>query len=131
MTALDTSLGVIAQNLLRQFGKSATYHPRGTASYSTVTGLANTTSPSTISLKVLLDDSSDAYVPKSALVSQRNMVEAQGRVAYVSAKELRDKGVSANPGDAITLDSVKYNVMTVVPYYSGDLVALYQVTLKL
>lgn len=132
VTSVDTSLGKIAQNLLNQYGKAATYKPIATATYSTSTGVATPAAATSFSVKTLVaPPSKDAYVPKSAQISQRNMVETQMRTLFVAGKTFRDNNVSANPGDVVTLDSVDWKVMIVEPFYSGEQIALYQLSVVL
>jgi hypothetical protein len=122
MSALDSVAAPLAEQLLRQFGKSATLR-RTTTTFDPATGGASTSVrnfkiscfPERVSTR-LIDGTNIRLGDLQIMMSGVGVVPS-------AATSLPN----ASTSDAVVIDNVPYPVYSVAPVYSGDKVAIFTV----
>jgi hypothetical protein len=117
-TALDGPLRNVAKALLGQFGKPGLVEYLSTGTYNPTTGEASqSTSRATVS--GVVEDYSAKEIDGTTVL--------RGDLKWtIPAKDVTRPA----PNDMVTLDDVRYTVITSRSHYSGEQEALYQVQLR-
>jgi hypothetical protein len=133
-TALDNALGPVAAQMINQFGTTVIMRGGEVSSYNPTTGV--------------LSKSQQEQTRKAIISSAKTKAGGASEVIAVGGQPLStqaayDKAnfilIMARAGEAfapevgyeVEFNSKKYNVITVTPNFSGDLVATYDVAVAL
>lgn len=112
--ALDTKARLLAEKMLKKFGKTATYKNVVVGTYDPLTGIVSTPTNTEIPITCYIDKATTGEIT-SGLVSSTDTI------ILVSAKEL---GITPTAGDTIEFTEATYQVKSNNPIWSGELVAL-------
>lgn len=117
MTELDNEIPSLASELLAEFGKDIAYIQRDPGAYNTATRQALPV-PTDRIIKGMVEP----YTGQRMLAG---LVEASDLKVTCAASDF--EGLEdPTPGDVMGIDGDNYNVITVLPTYSGEIKALYE-----
>lgn len=119
MTVLDSPFRNLAHDLIAKYGKTVTFSKPGTATYDPVTGTNTPGTPTTTTVKV--------SPPEAFKINEVNGTTIQAQDVKVSAAAV---DYVPDISQTVTFDGNAYNIISVSPIYSGDLVVKYDCQLR-
>lgn len=119
MTSFDKRFRNLARNMIAKYGKEVVFSKPGTASYDPVTGTNTPGTPTTATVKV--------SPPEAFKVNEVNGTTIQAQDVKVSTAAI---DYVPDISQTVTFDGNTYNIISVSPVYSGDLVAKYDCQLR-
>ena len=127
MTSLDTAIRPVASTVINQFGTTVEHKGGVFQKYDTTTGVVSK-STEAVSRKCIVEQSKGTRQGSSD-----NKIDSIAGVKNELKLIMASHGESFAPqvGHTIILNGKTYNVTDVVEQYSGDLVATYEVMIKL
>lgn len=117
MTELDNELPGIVSELIGEFGKDIAYTPRLSNGYNPRTSRASTTGDTFLIKGVV-----EPYRGQRMLAG---LVEVNDLKVTAAAADFPE-GVDLTPGDGMSFDNKNYNIISILPTYSGELIAIYE-----
>jgi hypothetical protein len=119
MTKLDERMRALALTQINAKGKTMTFKKVTDGTYDAATGTATPTSAPVACKGIIARPSSAAL--------QREIARLGDQRVYVAAAALTS---TPEPGDLLTIDGADWRIVAVFPYYSGELVALYDFNVR-
>ena len=133
-TALDLALGPVAANMINQFGTTVTLRGGEVTTYNAETGVA-TKSTQEEERKAIIQSSKTAAGGKSETVAaggQPTSTQASyDKSNFVLIMARDGEEITPQVGYEVEFNLKKYNITSVTPNFSGDLVATYDVAVSL
>lgn len=122
MTTLDTTMAVEVVSLLAEFGKDVVFTSAAVvAEYDPATGRTTQSSPTTYTVK-----SAPPFAYEQRYVNGNTVQEGDLRLLIAGA----DQEFTPKVGQKVTFDSGTYRVVSVIPYYSGEDIAAWEVQVR-
>jgi len=119
MTSLDTAIRPVASTVINQFGTTVEHKGGVFQKYDTTTGVVSK-STEAVSRKCIVEQSKGTRQGSSDNKNELKLIMASHGESF-----------APQVGHTIILNGKTYNVTDVVEQYSGDLVATYEVMIKL
>jgi hypothetical protein len=123
MTELDLEIPGLAEEIIAEFGKDITYTLTEPGDYNPATSLAEATGEPFIIKGIV-----EPYRGQRMLAG---LIEVGDLKVTVAAKSFEGKS-EPTPGDIADIngDGTNFNIITVLPNYSGELVAIYELQVR-
>ncbi len=118
-TPLDTKLIPAVQDLLKKYGKSVTFTTFSSKTYNPATGSVSTSS-SQVSHRITPPVRFDTSLIDNTTIEYEDLQTYSDPISTITFEV----------GLGVTIDSRKYQVVSVSPIYSGDDICLYELQLR-
>ena len=128
LTAIDKAARPVAKSVIDTFGRAVTFTVNSSVAYSPTTGLVSAGSNASHTVNAVIEESRKT---SSRGKSQYSSVTASaGETENVKVFTISGYNLGFEPveGMSVTIDSDKYVVSEVAGTYSGQEVAIYQIT---
>lgn len=120
MTELDGELPEVAEEIIAEFGKTIQFGQVGEGAYDTATSTYTPVIADPADIKAIVE-------PYRGQRMLAGLVEAGDMKLTIAARSLPD---GATTEDVAVIDDVFFKVVNVLPTYSGDLVAIYELQVR-
>lgn len=118
-TSLDNRFRPLAHNLIAKYGKDVTFTKTTAGTYDPVTGTTTGSTTTDTSVKVTPPSAFDIKEVNGTSIQTGDVKVSTAAVDYVP-----------DINQSVTFDGNTYNIISVSPVYSGDLVAKYDCQLR-
>jgi len=120
-TKLDIKLAAVAKKIIAKHGKNVVIKTFGTDSYDRSTGVTTRSSPTNHTVKASPPEKfDDKYIDD-------DLVKESDCFVYVARQDLVPTLIK---GLEVTFDSVTWKIERIIPLYSGEDIAAYQLHLR-